>query len=306
VADNKASQAPCDWVGLGDALSTFAVAEEASQSSRHIRELHWYVASRLVIEGGFRPDEIRPQPPFRVKTKGVGASREEILEYDPALGTGTEATVLGGLRTKNVDVVVFKEGIGPCIAVSIRGTQNAFRNLTNRMEEAIGDCTNLHIAYPTLVYALLHVIRANREGSAHGAPGFLKPDADGNVRAQDVAIRKDGTPSESIVRFHHVLSRLTGRKDIRNEVSKYEAVALAMVGIDAKNRGYLLDTYPATESELHFSRFFARIYDQYDQRFVYSAPSLSHVTRRKEWGQESPIVSDTRISGYYPRTQGAK
>lgn len=301
MAGNRASQPPCDWVGLQEALATFAVAEEKPQSARHIRELHWYVASRLVIEGGFRPDEIKPRPPFRIDTKGSGTSRQEILEYDPALGAGTEATVLGGLKTKSVDVVVFKEGIGPCVAVSIKGTQNAFRNLTNRMEEAIGDCTNLHIAYPTLVYAFLHVIRANKEGSAKGSPAFLKPDANGNVQAEDVAIRKDGNPSESIVRYHQVLSRLTSRKDIRNEVSKYEAVALAMVGVDPKRPGDLLETYPAIESELHFSRFFARIYDQYDQRFVYSAPSLSHVTRRNDWSQQSPIFSDARISGYDPR-----
>ena len=44
--------------------------------------------------------------------------------------------MLGGLKTKDVDVVVSKPGIGPCVAVSIKGTLNAFRNLTNRMEEA--------------------------------------------------------------------------------------------------------------------------------------------------------------------------
>ena len=58
--------------------------------------------------------------------------------------------MLGGLKTKDVDVVVSKPGIGPCVAVSIKGTLNAFRNLTNRMEEAVGDCTNLHISYPNL------------------------------------------------------------------------------------------------------------------------------------------------------------
>lgn len=55
-------------------------------------------------------------------------------------------------------------GIGPYIAVSMKGTLNAFRNLTNRMEEAVGDCTNLHITYPGLVYAFLTVLRANQEG----------------------------------------------------------------------------------------------------------------------------------------------
>ncbi len=83
--------------------------------------------------------------------------------------------MLGGLKT---DVVVSKPGIGPCVAVSIKGTLSAFRNLTNRMEEAVGDCTNLHISYPNLVYGFLHVIRANPEGPlAVEAAHFLKADA---------------------------------------------------------------------------------------------------------------------------------
>ena len=78
-------------------------------------------------------------------------------------GSRGERTILGGLKTKDVDVVVAKHGIGPVMAVSMKGTLNAFRNLTNRMEEAVGDCTNLHISYPALVYGFLQVMRANRE-----------------------------------------------------------------------------------------------------------------------------------------------
>ncbi len=59
-----------------------------------------------------------------------------MLVHDPESAAGGELTVLGGLKTKDVDVVVSKPGIGPCVAVSIKGTLNAFRNLTNRMEEA--------------------------------------------------------------------------------------------------------------------------------------------------------------------------
>lgn len=55
-----------------------------------------------------------------------------------------------------------KDGIGPCIAVSMKGSLNAFRDLTNRLEEAVGDCTNIHIAYPALVYGFMHVGHANR------------------------------------------------------------------------------------------------------------------------------------------------
>src|SRR5579863_1344341 len=33
----------------------------------------------------------------------------------------------------------------------------------NRMEEAAGDCTNIHLAYQGLVYAFWHIFRANVE-----------------------------------------------------------------------------------------------------------------------------------------------
>ena len=111
-----------------------------------------------MLEGGFHPDELKPRPPFTV-TRRRG---QHLICFDPATATGGEATVLGGLKTKNVDVVVNKDGLGPVLAVSCKGMTGAFRNLTNRMEETIGECTNLHITYPALVSGYLFVIRANQ------------------------------------------------------------------------------------------------------------------------------------------------
>ena len=117
----------CQWIGLPDALEAFVTARGKHQSQTHIRPLHWYVASRLVVEGGFHPDDIVPRPPFSVRSSRNG----HVLIHDPESAAGGELTVLGGLKTKDVDVVVTKRGIGPCVAVSIKGTLNAFRNLTN-------------------------------------------------------------------------------------------------------------------------------------------------------------------------------
>lgn len=64
----------CSWVSLHDALSHFATYEGKTQSQQHIKPLHWYVACRLVLEGGFRPQEITPQPPFEVRPKRVRLS----------------------------------------------------------------------------------------------------------------------------------------------------------------------------------------------------------------------------------------
>ncbi len=273
----------CQWVTLQEALNAFALNLTGHQGAEHIKPLHWYVASRLVVEGGFHPDDITPRPPFQVTTRG----ERVLLDHDATLGRSGERTILGGLKTKDVDVVVVREGIGPVIAVSMKGTFGAFRNLTNRMEEAVGDCTNLHISYPALVYGFLHVLRGNRE----------TPDRDAN----NVAMTQNGAIVESIVRYLEVLTRLAGRDDVRDVTTKYESVALCLANPDTPNTGELITTFPPHGSPLHFSRFFDQLYRQYDLRFVYAAPSLKTTTRRLVWDPESPALADPRLVGYQAR-----
>lgn len=38
-----------------------------TQSAEHIKPLHEYCAARLVIEGGFSPENISPATPFKTK-----------------------------------------------------------------------------------------------------------------------------------------------------------------------------------------------------------------------------------------------
>jgi hypothetical protein len=275
----------CQWINQRKALEHFASYEGPTQSQQHIKPLHWYVACRLVIEGGFRPEEITPRPPFDFKKR----KRNWHLSYNPALAEGGEATVLGGLKTKNVDVVVNKKGLGPVLAVSCKGMTGAFRNLTNRMEETIGECTNLHITYPAMVFGYLFIIRANRQveeavgiAAEEGAPPSRQ------LKANDIAMALGGEPVESIIRFHSALRELTGRRGIRNDVSRYEAVSLAMVEMADAELGVLLPTYPAADSALRLERFFETLYLRYDERFVYSAPDLKSITQRLEWSPDSP------------------
>ena len=173
------------------ALRRFAEFGGRTQTQEHIKPLHSYVTCRLVLEGGFHPAELTPQPPLRVEKSG---SRHR-LAYDPDAATGTEATILGGLKTKNVDIVATKQGIGPVMATSCKGMTGAVRNLTNRLEETIGECTNIHIAYPTLVFGYFFLIRANRD--------------DGEAARTDVAVDRHGVPVEGVVRFHQALSAIT-------------------------------------------------------------------------------------------------
>lgn len=283
----------CKWISESDAFKFFASFGDQTESAAHIMPLHWYVASRLVLEGGFGPEEITPRPPFSVRRRG----KRLLLGYDPQLGEGGEATLLGGLKTKDVDVVVSKPGIGPVLAVSCKGMTGALRNLTNRMEETIGECTNLHITYPAMVFGYLFLVRGNREVEAAvsttlvaGAPVSVQ------LATNDIAIRKGGEPVEGLVRFHAALRELTGRRGIRNDVSRYEAVGLAMVEMEGDQTGAISRTFPAEDSPLRFEQFFKLLFLRYDERFVYSAPRLRNLTRRCEWDQDSPVLADERCS----------
>ena len=54
-------------------------------------------------------------------------------------------------------------------------------------------------------------------------------------------------------------------------------------------------------------RFFKAIYDRYDERYVYAAPSLQKVTARLQWAETSPLINDGAHAahllqlGYQPR-----
>lgn len=278
----------CQWVNQADALRHFAIYSGPTQSQQHIKPVHWYVACRLVLEGGFHPNDITPRPPFVVtRTRG-----EYLLEFNRAVASGGEAIVLGGLKTKSVDVVVAKDGLGPVLAVSCKGMTGAFRNLTNRMEETIGECTNLHITYPALVFGYLFVIRANKATEAavsQAAPESAPPAR--QLAANDIAIARGGKPVETIIRFHAALRELTGRRGVRNDVSRYEAVSLAMVDMLDGSAGAVLPTFPPADSPLRLEQLFKTLYLRYDERYVYSAPDLKLVTRRFEWSPASPAFA---------------
>ena len=94
------------------AFRRFAEFEGRTQSQMHIRPLHEYVTCRLVLEGGFHPSELTPRPPLQVQT----AMKQHRLTYDPEATTVSEATILGGLKTKDVDIVAVKEGMGELTA----------------------------------------------------------------------------------------------------------------------------------------------------------------------------------------------
>ncbi len=207
--------------------------------------------------------------------------------------------------------MVTKDGLGPVIAVSCKGMTGALRNLTNRMEETIGECTNIHITYPALVFAYLFLIRANQMPENEAARAELVravSDSEASTRqlaANDIALQLGGAPVEAIRRFYNALLELHGRRGIRNDLSRYEAVSLALVDTTPDQAGGHLSYFPPVDSPLRFEQLFSTIYLRYDERFVYAAPSLKPVTERIEWAPESPALLPGSLPAqldYEPRT----
>lgn len=281
----------CRWQSLADTFRHIASFAGRTESAEHIKPLHWYVACRLVLEGGFPPDEVMPRPPFRIESRG---NLPALVHYDEAVATGGEQVVYGGLKTKNVDVVVTKPGLGPVLAISLKGMQGAFRNLTNRLEEMVGECTNLHITYPALTLGYLLVLNGNRRPVA-GLRSALR-----ELQANDLAFDAQGKPVSSIVRIHYALTQLHGRRSIREDGSRYEAASLALIETSGPNMGALIGTYPSADSPLRFENFFSTLYSQYDERFVYGAPLLvtRRVTPRRLWSPASPVFASETAASY--------
>lgn len=289
----------CRWTSLASALSAFANFDGQIQSVRHILPLHWYVACRLVVEGGFDPATIIPRPPFRVERRRRG---NPLLHFDPAFGGCGEGTVLGGIRAKHVDVLVSLDRMGPVLSVSCKGVTGAFRNLGNRLEEIIGECSNLHMTHPALVMGHLVLIRGNRSSAPDDRPSTV-PSQGWRRGGGDIALMPDGAPTPPVRRFHDALRVLCRRREFVDQAGQCEAAALAIVAMESDYRTRLVPGFPDHDSELGFDAFFAALYARYDERFVAPCPELHARTRRCTWASGSPGI---RLFGldYAARIEG--
>ena len=126
---------------------------------------------------------------------------------------------------------------------------------------------------------------------------------DGHVKSTAVAIDAGGTVSRQIELYRLALSGLAGRDGIRDDISKYEAIALTLVNVDDGSVGQVYPGYPPTDSPLHADDFMPAIYRQYDLRFIYRAPSLARQTERVGWDPDSPAIAEWQATEYAPRLQ---
>ena len=284
-----------DDITLSRAARAFIEAT-STESGDHIRPLHRYLAMRLVIEGGFLPEELSPTPPLRAEYH----NGDWYLSFDSASESKKEQIVLGALKSKRIDIVVAKEGIGPLLGISVKGTSKAFRNLVNRTEEAVGDCVNIHIMYPGLVYGFVHFLRAT-DATDH----TLKPN--------DILLNKEEDVLSSVKDYARILEGLSGRLLVRNDYSRYEAVALALLRVNSsEGKSLLFEKFPGSASPLSLAAFFASLYRVYDLRFsyTYTDPGVKHLTRIV-WHHDSPAILSLQrytvlndLLDYQPRVSG--
>ena len=278
---------PAELTSLKDALARFA-SPDPGQSSEHLRSLRWYVACRLVIEGGFDPDWIRPRPPITVEKTEHGS----FLHHDPNAAKPGRRPILGGLKAGKPDVTVTIPTIGPVLALSLKGTRHAFGDLTDTLEETAGACTNLHMVYPALVYGFWHVLRANEADDPAPMAHFRL--RDGRYDGRDLALLSDGELAAPVQRYGHALKRLSERGDLRDAPSRYEACGLTLANCRGGPEECGVNAgYPVPGSEFDYNRMFQRLYAIYDRRVVDSTRALRGATARKVWHRESPLLADT-------------
>jgi len=182
------------------------------------------------------------------------------------------------------------------------------------MEETIGECTNLHITYPALVVGYFAILRANRtildakeapepgedsSGDSSVSEISLGSGDEEKIKVNDIAIYEDGSVSDGIIRFHLALAEMTNRRGVRNEISRYESMGLALIEPRGAEVGLPIAAFPSQRSPLHLSRFFTTIYQRYDERFVVGAPILSKrgITKRAEWSSNSPVFKRILLDG---------
>ncbi|PYS52128.1 MAG: hypothetical protein DMG13_16880, partial [Acidobacteria bacterium] len=103
---------------------------------------------------------------------------------------------------------VLQRGLGltkqECRLIAEAAVTLRHRRLTRSThdEKNVGDCTNIHIAYPALVYGSLHLLRANAEGPIpnNGRKFLVAKGQNNTVLDADVAIRANGEIDASIKR----------------------------------------------------------------------------------------------------------
>ncbi|KQQ79380.1 hypothetical protein ASF70_01445 [Rhizobium sp. Leaf321] len=112
------------------------------------------------------------------------------------------------------------------------------------------------------------------------------------MKKNDLAFDEQGNVVDSITRFSYALSEMTGRKGIRDEISRYEAMTLVMIEPLEGNGARKFAGFPEERLQLQLKDFFNDLYLRYNERFVIGAPALTAQTNRLFWNEKSPALRE--------------
>ena len=93
----------------------------------------------------------------------------------------------------------------------------------------------------------------------------------------------------SIRAYHEVLLGLSGRRLIRDDYTRYEAVGYALVEVGL-NAGALFPDFPPVDSPLAPERFFSSLLQTYDLRYPFTARKLKHKLSKSWRKKPSPTL----------------
>jgi hypothetical protein len=135
--------------------------------------------------------------------------------------------------------------------------------------------------YPGLVYGFVHFLRATDT-------------TDHTLKPNDILLNKNGDVLSSVKDYARILEGLSGRLLVRNDYSRYESVALALLSVNAMDeKSPLYRQFPGSTSPLSIDAFFTSLYRVYDLRFSYTDPGVKHLAR-VTWHQDSSALVSFR------------
>jgi hypothetical protein len=197
-----------------------------------------------------------------------GWCRDQLSALKLGLDSGgqsitTDPTVIGAYLPKTVDVVALHPTAGPTLAISVKSlTRGVTKNLTNRVEEYVGEATNLHTRYPMLVFGFLLVLEIRTVARTPSDPDIMFDERDGELVPRPLAVR--------------VMERVRtfgDRRLLTDPVGSYEATTtLFAINWTAPDSGLgpgpvsFSTTQPPRWSDLSIQRFFLRLSEIYQER----------------------------------------
>jgi hypothetical protein len=127
-----------------------------------------------------------------------------------------------------------------------------------------------------------------------------------------MGIAANDSVSPQIQRYFAALNEMAGRKFVRDDYTRYEAVGLALVENSGPLAGTVNPAFPPPGSPLRIELFFSRLFEIYDLRYPFLAEHMPAV-RRAEWHTNSPLFQVVTARGacllnealgYLPRLSG--